>query len=201
MLRGDDWANTALWVMKTTFPHFFWPISRLGSYRPFLGKLSCCCICIIGVCGCVSFKGYTGTQSWISEMSQRWEDLPNKTTLEDDMYYQWLIQTKGFGGSQIGGRQKGLHLRKRLSATIVGSRTKVVTFCRPKMAIFVGRTMRFFKKKTQFESALIQKTFGTGPKQWVSFFTSYTDLAYLQNVLERYKCMLRASVCHCFGHP
>ena len=116
-------------------------------------------------------------------------------------YYQWLIQTKGFGGSQIGGRQNGLHLGKRLSATIVGCRTKVVTFCRPKMAIFVGRTMRFFKKKTQFESALIQKTFGTGPKQWVSFFTSYTDLAYLQNVLERYKCMLRASVCHCFGHP
>jgi len=71
--------------MKTTFPHFLWPISRLGSYHPFLGKLSCCCICIIGVCGCVSFKGYTGTQSWISQMSQRWEDLPNKATLEDDI--------------------------------------------------------------------------------------------------------------------
>jgi len=48
---------------------------------------------------------------------------------------------------------------------------------------------------------LIQKTFETGPKQWASFLTSCTDLVYLQNVFKRYKSMLRASVCHCFGYP
>jgi len=43
------------------------------------------------------------------------------------------------GGSQIGGSQKGLHLLKyqRLSATIVGYHTKVVTFCRPKKWLFL----------------------------------------------------------------
>jgi len=62
-------------------------------------------------------------------------------------FRQWRIQTKRLGGSQIWGRQEGLHLHKyqSLSATIVGCHTKVVTFCRPKVAIFVGRTMRFFR--------------------------------------------------------
>jgi len=38
-----------------------------------------------------------------------------------------------WGGSPIGVRQKGLHLLKyqRLSATVVGYHTKVVTFYRP----------------------------------------------------------------------
>jgi len=49
--------------------------------------------------------------------------------------------------------------------------------------------------------SLIQKTFGTGPNQWVSFFTSYTDLVYPQNLFKKYKMMLRASFCHCFGYP
>jgi len=49
--------------------------------------------------------------------------------------------------------------------------------------------------------SLIQKTFETGPNQWDSFFTNYTDLVYLQNVFIRYKSMLRANVCHCFGYP
>jgi len=42
------------------------------------------------------------------------------------------------GGSQIGGRQEGLHLLKyqNLSATIVGCHTKMVTFCRPKIGYF-----------------------------------------------------------------
>jgi len=48
---------------------------------------------------------------------------------------------------------------------------------------------------------LIQKMFQTGPKQWASFFTSYTDLVCLQNAFKSYKSMLRASVCHCFGYP
>jgi len=46
------------------------------------------------------------------------------------------------GGSQIGGRLKCLHLLKyqRLSAT------KEVFFCKSKVAIFVGRTMLFFRE-------------------------------------------------------
>jgi len=41
------------------------------------------------------------------------------------------------------------------------------------VAIFVGRTMRFFREQPQFESALNQ-TFEAGPKRSTSFFTSYT---------------------------
>jgi len=48
------------------------------------------------------------------------------------------------GGSQIAGRQKGLHLLKyqRLSATFAGCHTKVVTFCRPKSGYFCMRFSR-----------------------------------------------------------
>jgi len=44
-----------------------------------------------------------------------------------------------WGGSQIGRGQKGLHLLKyqRLSATVVGYHTKVVTFCRPRKWLFL----------------------------------------------------------------
>jgi len=61
---------------------------------------------------------------------------------------QWRIQTNRLGGQSNWGRQKGLHLLKyqRLSATIVVCHTKEVTFCKPKVAIFVGRSMRFFKE-------------------------------------------------------
>ena len=37
--------------------------------------------------------------------------------------------------------------------------------------------------------------------EWASFFTSYTYLVSLQNVFERFKSMLRASVCHSFSYP
>jgi len=36
--------------------------------------------------------------------------------------------------------------------------------------------------------------FETGPKQWASFFTSYTDLVDLQNVCQSYISMLFATV-------
>jgi len=95
---------------------------------------------------------------------------------------------QAFGeGSQIGGRQEGLHLLKyqSLSATIVGCNTKMVTFCRPKSGSFCWSNYAVFQgKKTVWKRfiSLIQKRFGTGPKQWASFFTSYTDLIYLQNI-------------------
>jgi len=57
-----------------------------------------------------------------------------------------------WGGSQIGGRQEGLHLlclRQSLGVT-----PKWLPFVGQKVAIFVGRTMRFLREKTQFESAL-----------------------------------------------
>jgi len=52
---------------------------------------------------------------------------------------QRQIQTRRLGGSRIGGSRKGIHLIKypRLSATIVGYRTKVVTFCRPREWLFL----------------------------------------------------------------
>jgi len=45
-------------------------------------------------------------------------------------------------------RQKCLHLLKyqRLSATIVGCHTKLLAFVGQKVAIFVGQTMRIFRK-------------------------------------------------------
>jgi len=118
------------------------------------------------------------------------------------------------GGSRPGvwgvqsnwGRQEGLHLLKyqSLSATIVGCNTKVVAFCRPKSGYFCWSNYAIFQGKTtvwkRFVS-LIQNRFESGPKQWVSFFASYTDLVYLQTVFKRYNSILRASVCDCFGYP
>ena len=100
---------------------------------------------------------------------------------------QWRIQTMRLGGgSQIGERQKCLHLLKyqRLSETkeVIFCRSKSGYFCWSNYAIFQGITTvwkRFI--------SLIQKTFETGSKQWASFFTTYTDLVYLQNVFKRYK--------------
>ena len=108
------------------------------------------------------------------------------------------ITSGGFGGSsQIGGRQKCFHLLKnqRLSPTkeVFFRRSKSGYFCWSNYAILQGITTVW----KRFVS-LIQKTFETGPKQWASFFTSYTDIVYLQNV---FKSMLRASVCQCFGYP
>ena len=68
--------------------------------------------------------------------------------------------------------------------------------CCSNYAIFQGITTVW----KRFVS-LIQKMFEMGPKQWVSFFTSYAFLVYLQNVFKSYKSMLRASVWHCFGNP
>jgi len=108
------------------------------------------------------------------------------------------------GGSQIGGRQKCLHLLKyqRLSATIVVCHTKEVIFCRSKSGYFCWSNYAIFQGITTVWKrfiSLFQKTFETGPKQRASFFTSYTDLVYLQNVFKRYENKLRAS--HCFGYP
>ena len=107
---------------------------------------------------------------------------------------------QAFGGEAIGRRQKCLHLLKyqRLSAT------KEVIFCTSESGYFCWSNYAIFQGIATLWKrfiSLIQKTFERGPKQWVSFFTSYTDLLYLQNVFKRYKSMLRASVCHCFGYP
>ena len=85
---------------------------------------------------------------------------------------QWRIQA-------FGRRQKGLHLLKykRLSATILKCHTKVVTFCRPKSGYFYLSNYAIFQRITTVWNcfiSLIQKTFETVPKQWASFFTSYT---------------------------
>jgi len=114
---------------------------------------------------------------------------------------QWRIQTR-----RLGGRQKYLHLLKcqRLSATIVECHMKVVTFCRSKSGYFCWSNYAIYQGITTVWKrfiSLIQRTFETSPKQWASFFTSYTDLVYLQNVFKRYKLMLRASACHCFSYP
>ena len=110
------------------------------------------------------------------------------------------------GGSQIGGRQKGLHLLKyqRLSSTIVVCHKNELTFCRPKSGYFCSSNYAIFQEITTVWKRyiyLIQKTFETGPRHCASFFTGYTDLVYLQSVFKRYKSMLRARVCHCFGYP
>jgi len=110
-----------------------------------------------------------------------------KIFLEGEM---WSVVLRGgssvWGGSQIGGRQKCLHLLKyqRLSAKkeVIFCKSKSGYFCWSNYAIFQGITTvwkRFI--------SLIQKTFETGSKQWASFFTTYTDLVYLQNVFKRYK--------------
>jgi len=107
-------------------------------------------------------------------------------------------------GSRIGGRQKGqkgIHLFKyqRLSAIIVGCHTNVVTFCRPKSGYFCWSNYAIFQGITTVWKrliSLIQKKFETGPKQWASFFTSYTYLAYLQNVFEGIEacCDIRSEI-------
>ena len=105
---------------------------------------------------------------------------------------QWRIQTRRLGGSQIWGRQKCLHLLKnqRLSATIVVCHTKEVIFCRSRSGYFCGSNYAIFQRITAVWKrfiSLIQITFETGPKQWASFFTSYREFVYLQNVFKRYK--------------
>ena len=97
-----------------------------------------------------------------------------------------------WGGRPIRGRQEGLYLLKyqRLSATIVGCYTKVVTFCRPRSGYFLYSIYVIFQGiKTVWKRfiSLIQKMFQTGYKQWASFFTSYTYLVYPQNVFKSYK--------------
>ena len=97
-----------------------------------------------------------------------------------------------WGGSQTEGRLKCLHLLKyqRLSATIVACHTKEVFFCRSKSGYFCWSNYAIFQGITTVWkrfSSLIQKKFQTGPKQWASFFTSYTDLVYLQYAFKRYK--------------
>ena len=89
-----------------------------------------------------------------------------------------------WGGSQIGGRQKCLHLLKyqRLSATIVVCYAKEVIFCRSKNSYFCWSNYAIFQGITTVWKrfiSLIQKTFETGPKQWASFFASYTDLSHI----------------------
>jgi len=119
---------------------------------------------------------------------------------------QWQIQTRRLGGSQIEGAKKVFTFLKyqRLSAKIVGCHTKVITFCRPKSGHFCWSNYAIFQGMTtdwkRFVS-LIQKMFETGPKQWASFFPSYKYIVYVQNVFKRYKSMLRARVCLCFGYP
>jgi len=105
-----------------------------------------------------------------------------------------------WGGQSNWGAPKCLHLLKYQTL----SATKEVIFCRSKSGYFCWSNCAIFQEITTVWKrfiSLIQKTFETGPKQWAPFFTSYTDLVYLQNVFKRYKSMLRASVCHCFGYP
>jgi len=73
--------------------------------------------------------------------------------------------------------------------TIVACHTKIVTFCRPKSGYFCWSNYAISQDINHSLKALytIPKTFQTGPKQWASFFTSYTYLEYLQNVFKRCK--------------
>jgi len=119
--------------------------------------------------------------------------------------HQWRIQTRRSGGSQIGGGRKGLHLLyyQRLFATIVVCHTHEVIFVGRKVANFCWSTYVIFQRITTVWKcfvSLIHKSFETGPNQWASIFTSYIVLVYLHNVFEKYKSMLRASVCHSFGY-
>jgi len=99
--------------------------------------------------------------------------------------YRYLCSSGGsrpgvWGGSQIGGLQKGIHLLEyqRLSAKIVGYHTSGY-FCWSNYAI-LRRITTVWKRFVSF----IQKTFETGPKEWVSFFTSCTYLVYLKMYLK-----------------
>jgi len=75
---------------------------------------------------------------------------------------------------------------------------KRLSFLGEKVAILLAELCYFSGNKQSLKALYIMnlKKFGTGPKQWASFLTRYTDLVYLQNVFKRYKSMLRASVCH-----
>ena len=114
---------------------------------------------------------------------------------------------QAFGGEvKLGGaKMSSLALYQRLSARIVVRHTKEVIFCRSKSGCFCWSNYAIYSRNNHSLKALyislIQKTFETGPKQWASFFTSYTDLVYSKNVFKSYISMLRASVCHCFGYP
>jgi len=118
---------------------------------------------------------------------------------------QFRIQTRRMGGSQIGGREKCLHLNTKgcLRQSLCVTQKRLSFPCQ-KVAIIVGRTMLFFQGITTVWKrflSLVQKTFEMGRNQWTSFYTSYTYLVYLQNVFKRYKSVLRAIVCHCFCYP
>ena len=68
--------------------------------------------------------------------------------------------------------------------------TQEAIFFRSKSGYFCWSNYTIFQRITTVWKRfvwLIQKTFETGPKEWASFFTSYTDLVYLQNVFKRYK--------------
>jgi len=103
----------------------------------------------------------------------------------------WLrAWSRRLGGSQIEGCQEGLHLLKyqKLSATIVVCHTWEVIFCSPIIGYFCWSNYAIFQgKNTDWKRfiSLIQKRSETGPKQWALFFTSYTDLVYLQNLFKR----------------
>jgi len=84
----------------------------------------------------------------------------------------------------FGGRQKCPHLLKyqRLSATIVVCHTKEAIFCRSKSGCFCWSNHAILQVITTVWKrfiSLIQKTFETGPKQWASFFTCYTDFVHI----------------------
>jgi len=72
------------------------------------------------------------------------------------------------------------------------------------VANFVRRTMRFFRGKPHFESALyhyfrkgLKRVPNSGP-----CFSQATQITYIYKIcLKWYKSILRAIVCHCFGYP
>jgi len=119
-----------------------------------------------------------------------------KMLITTTLSVQWRIQTRRLGGSQIGGRQEVfncLNTKVCLRQSLVVTQ-KWLPFVGQKVAIFVGRTMRFFREKQVWKRfiSLIQKRCETGPKQWASFFTSYTDLVYLQNLKGIKACCAQA---------
>jgi len=82
-----------------------------------------------------------------------------------------------WGGSQFGGAKNVftcLNTKGCLWQSCVTR--KRLSFVGQEVNIFVGRTMLFQGITTVWKRfiSLIQETFETGPKQWASFFTSYT---------------------------
>ena len=130
------------------------------------------------------------TNPWPSAIIRVWAVHTNRAVSETPRY-SGGSKPDVWGGSQIGGRQEGFTclntkvcLRQSLGVT-----QKWLPFVGQKVAILVGRTMRIFREKPvrkRFISSS-QKRFETGPKQWSSFFTSYTDLVYLHST----KCILK----------